>query len=82
MVADNCWAHWDISNLYLGDTLTIEDINLADDLEILGDSSMLIASVVAPAKQEETTDEDSLEGTETEDLAADDSSEKSESDSE
>tara|TARA_B100002052_G_scaffold291640_1_gene311989 strand:+ start:40638 stop:41288 length:651 start_codon:yes stop_codon:yes gene_type:complete len=72
----------DISNLNLGDTLRIEDINLADDLEIVGDSSMLIASVVAPAKQEETTDEDSLEGTETEDLAADDSSEKSESDSE
>tara|TARA_B000000532_G_C18833919_1_gene391652 strand:- start:402 stop:1052 length:651 start_codon:yes stop_codon:yes gene_type:complete len=72
----------DISNLNLGDTLRIEDINLADDLEIVGDSSMLIASVVAPAKQVETTDEDSLEGTETEDLAADDSSEKSESDSE
>ena len=72
----------DISNLNLGDTLRIEDVNLADDLDIIGDSSMLIASVVAPAKQEETSDEDSLEVDETDDSSNDDSAEKSESDSE
>ena len=72
----------DISNLNLGDTIRIEDLNLDDDLDIVGDSSMLIASVVAPAKQEEISDEDSLESAEAEDLPADDSSEKSESDSE
>ena len=72
----------DISSLNLGDTLRIEDINLADGIDVVGDSSMLIVSVVAPAKQEEITDEDSLEGDEAEDLPADDSSEKSESDSE
>ena len=72
----------DISNLNLGDTIRIEDINLGDDLDIVGDSSMLIASVVAPAKQEETSDEDSIEDTEAEDASADDTSEKIESDSE
>ena len=75
-------AEIDISNLNLGDTLRIEDVNLADDLDIIGDSSMLIASVVAPAKQEETSDEDSLEVDETDDSSNDDSAEKSESDSE
>ena len=72
----------DISNLNLGDTIRIEDINLGDDLDIVGDSSMLIASVVAPAKQEEISDEDSIEETEVEDASADDTSEKNESDSE
>ena len=72
----------DISNLNLGDTIRIEDINLGDDLDIVGDSSMLIASVVAPAKQEEISDEDSIEDTEAEDASADDTSEKNESDSE
>lgn len=72
----------DISNLNLGDTIRIEDINLGDDLDIVGDSSMLIASVVAPAKQEEISDEDSIDDTEAEDASADDTSEKNESDSE
>ena len=72
----------DISNLNLGDTLRIEDISLAEGLDFVGDSSMLIASVVAPSKQEEASDEDSLEVDETEDSTADDSAEKSESDSE
>lgn len=72
----------DISNLNLGDTIRIEDIKLGDDLDIVGDSSMLIASVVAPAKQEEISDEDSIEDTEAEDASADDTSEKNESDSE
>ena len=53
-----------------------------NDLDIVGDSSMLIASVVAPAKQEEISDEDSIEDTEAEDASADDTSEKNESDSE
>ena len=72
----------DISNLNLGDTLRIEDISLKKGLDFVGDSSMLIASVVAPSKQEEASDEDSLEVDETEDSTADDSAEKSESDSE
>lgn len=72
----------DISDLNLGDTLRIEDVSLADNIDIVGDSSMLIASIVAPAKQEEASEEDSLETADSEDLSADDSEEKNESDSE
>ena len=46
----------DISNLNLGETLRIENINLSDDLDLLGEETMLIASVVAPAKQDEPED--------------------------
>ena len=58
----------DISNLNLGDTLRIENINLSEDLDILGDETMLIASVVAPAKQDESEDS-SEESTESDDSA-------------
>ena len=57
----------DISNLAIGDTLRLENLEIADNLALVGDSEMLIASVVAPAKQEEVTEiEDAIEGEEAE----------------
>ncbi len=46
----------DISNLAIGDTLRLENIITDSQLTLVGDSEMLIASVVAPAKQEEIVD--------------------------
>tara|TARA_B100001758_G_C18387116_1_gene600770 strand:- start:405 stop:1070 length:666 start_codon:yes stop_codon:yes gene_type:complete len=43
----------DISDLAIGDTLRLDNITLSDNLALVGDLEMLIASVVAPAKQEE-----------------------------
>ena len=54
----------DISDLAIGDTLRLENITLSDKLQIVGDLDMLIASIVAPAKQEEV--EEMIEGDETE----------------
>ena len=53
----------DISDLAIGDTLRLENIKISDSLELVGDLEMLIASVVAPAKQEEIT-ESEAEGSE------------------
>ena len=53
----------DISDLAIGDTLRLENIKISDSLELVGDLEMLIASVVAPAKQEEIT-ESETEGSE------------------
>ena len=55
----------DISDLAIGDTLRLENITLSDKLQIVGDSDMLIASIVAPAKQEEV-EEEVIEGDEAE----------------
>ena len=49
----------DISDLAIGDTLRLENIEIANTLSLVADSDMLIASVVAPAKQEEVVE---LEG--------------------
>jgi len=43
----------DISNLAIGDTLRLENIEIPNNLVLVSDSEMLIASIVAPAKQEE-----------------------------
>jgi len=43
----------DISDLAIGDTLRLENITISDNLALVGDLEMLIASIVAPAKQEE-----------------------------
>jgi large subunit ribosomal protein L25 len=43
----------DISDLAIGDTLRLDNITLSDNLALVDDLEMLIASVVAPAKQEE-----------------------------
>ena len=53
----------DISDLAIGDTLRLENIKISDNLELVGDLEMLIASVVAPAKQEEVEDSE-VEGSE------------------
>ena len=55
----------DVSNLAIGDTMRLENITTADNLTLVGDSDMLIASVVAPAKQEEVEIEAELEGIDT-----------------
>ena len=56
----------DISDLAIGDTLRLENITLSDKLKIVGDLDMLIASIVAPAKQEEVVEEEVIEGDEAE----------------
>jgi len=56
----------DISDLAIGDTLRLENITLSDKLQIVGDLDMLIASIVAPAKQEEVVEEEVIEGDEAE----------------
>ena len=55
----------DVSNLAIGDTMRLENMTTADNLTLVGDSDMLIASVVAPAKQEEVEVEAELEGIDT-----------------
>lgn len=74
----------DISNLNLGDTLRIENINFSDDLDILGDETMLIASVVAPAKQDESEDtsEESTESDDSADSVSEENNASEEGDSE
>ena len=72
----------DISDLAIGDTLRLDSINLADNLALVGDLDMLIASVVAPAKQEEEIIESEDEGAELTDDTAADSESSSEENSE
>ena len=52
----------DISDLAIGDTLRLENIEIANTLSLVADSDMLIASVVAPAKQEEVVELEDEEG--------------------
>ena len=70
----------DVSNLAIGDTMRLENITTADNLNLVGDSDMLIASVVAPAKQEEVEVEAELEGIDAD--AAEQSEEESSEESE
>ena len=72
----------DVSDLAIGDTLRLNNINLADNLALVGDLDMLIASVVAPAKQEEEIIETEDEGAELTDDTASDSESSSEENSE
>ena len=72
----------DISDLAIGDTLRLDNINLADNLALVGDLDMLIASVVAPAKQEEEIIETEDEGAELTDDTVADSESSSEENSE
>ena len=70
----------DVSNLAIGDTMRLENITTADNLTLVGDSDMLIASVVAPAKTEEVEVEAELEGidTDTAEQSEEESSDESE----
>ena len=78
----------DISDLALGDTIRLGNINIADNLTLVGDSEMLIASIVAPAKQEEVVvesdDDDGLdpESTDQDEQSSDISEDSNESESE
>jgi len=63
----------DISDLAIGDTLRLENLKIADNLTLVGDSDMLIASIVAPAKQEEEVITDDIEEGEDTDSTEEDS---------
>ena len=75
----------DISDLGLGDALRLENITVSETLALVGESDALIASIVAPSKQEEVESEEELdlessdsESTSTE-TTEDDNSEEGES---
>lgn len=76
----------DISDLALGDTIRLANINIADNLTLVGDSEMLIASIVAPAKKEETvveSEEDlEIESTDQDESSSDINEDSNESESE
>jgi len=67
----------DISDLAIGDTLRLENIEIANTLSLVADSDMLIASVVAPAKQEEVVELESEDEDEGEDTESTDTEEAS-----
>ena len=60
--------------------MRLENITTADNFTLVGDSDMLIASVVAPAKTEEVEVEAELEGidTDTAEQSEEESSDESE----
>ncbi len=68
----------DISNLAIGDTMRLENITMADNLNLVGDAEMLIASVVAPAKQEEVEVDEGLEDIDAAEQSEEESSTESE----
>ena len=72
----------DVSDLGIGDTLRLENVKVVENLELIGDLDMLIASVVAPAKQEEEIIDSEDEGGELTDDTAADSEPSSEENSE
>ncbi len=47
----------DISSLEIGDTLTVEDISTGDDLTILTEPDVVVATVTAPRPEEEEEEE-------------------------
>ena len=68
----------DVSNLAIGDTMRLENMTTADNLTLVGDSDMLIASVVAPAKQEEVEVDEGLEDIDAAEQSEEESSTESE----
>ena len=60
----------DVSNLNIGDSIRLEDISTDSAITLVGDSELLIASVILPTKVEEETEEETLE----DDALTDDSS--------
>lgn len=54
----------DISELGIDDRLSVEDISLPEDIEILDDAHTRIVAVVPPRVEEEPTEEEDLEGEE------------------
>lgn len=54
----------DISELGIDDRLSVEDISLPEDIEILDDPHTRIVAVVPPRVEEEPTEEEDLEGEE------------------
>ena len=68
----------DISNLAIGDTMRLENITMADNLNLVGDAEMLIASVVAPAKKEEVEVDEGLEDIDAAEQSEEESSTESE----
>lgn len=54
----------DISNLNIGDSLSVSDVNISEEIEIVTDENTVIASVVAPQVVEETEAAEEAEATE------------------
>lgn len=54
----------DISELEIDDRLSVEDISLPEDIEILDDPHTRIVAVVPPRIEEEPTEEEEIEGEE------------------
>tara|TARA_B100000029_G_C17535998_1_gene944901 strand:+ start:308 stop:973 length:666 start_codon:yes stop_codon:yes gene_type:complete len=51
----------DISNLSLGEAIRLEDVSTNEQIQLIGESDLLIASVVQPTKVEETESEEALD---------------------
>lgn len=52
----------DVSELNIDDRITVEDISLSEEIEILDDPHTRIVAVVPPRIEEEPTEEEELEG--------------------
>ena len=68
----------DISALVIGDSIHVSDIVVPSDFEILSAPDKTVASVVAPAAEEEEVEEGELEGEEAEAAEGEESSEEPE----
>jgi large subunit ribosomal protein L25 len=56
----------DVSNLQIGDKITIGDLEIDENIEIIGEPDLLIASILVPAKSSEELEEEAAEEKETE----------------
>ncbi len=66
----------DVSNLDIGDTLSVKDITVSDKIQVILDPEAPIVSVLAPTVQaeEETTEAEGIEGAEGEEAKAEEPS--------
>ncbi len=52
------YAEVDTSNLNIGDNVTVADLNLGDDIEIITEEETILATIVPPALEKEEDEED------------------------
>jgi large subunit ribosomal protein L25 len=55
------YAEVDISNLSIGDNVSVADINLGDDVEIITEEETILATIVPPAIEKEDDEEETEE---------------------
>ena len=70
----------DITDLNIGDSMRIEQLSVAENLKIEGDTELLIVSIVQPAKVDEPEDLEIDDTIESEDEISDDESSESQPD--